>query len=230
MLAPLLAPLLNRAVTAPRWANSARKASPGRTGTIWCTAPGSTMSPGCRPSPKVASLLASQATQRAGLPRAAAPAPVSMTAPLRVTSTPTRRRSMPVTGVSRPPTTSLPEDALSATVSISLIFQSAMRLSTISMAGSTPAMAVSALLVVTPGPASSRPITKAISASTRGCSMVSSGTSSPSSTNMSSSSTPKSGSETPSSSCIGREVSPTLRPRMTRPAPTRRSMLRVWIA
>ncbi len=170
-------------------------------------------------------MLASQATQRAGLPSAAAPAPVSMTAPLRVITIPARRRSKSVTLVSLPPMTSLPDEALSATVSISRIFQSAMRLSTISIAGSTPAMAVSALLVVTPGPARSTPITKAISASTRGCSIVSSGISSPSSTNMSSSSTPKSGSDTPSSSCMGREVSPTLRPRITRPAPTRRSML-----
>ena len=83
---------------------------------------------------------------------------------------------------------------------------------------------------VTPGPARSRAMTKAISASTRGWSSVSSGISSPSSTNMSSSSTPKSGSSTPRSRCIGREVSPTLRPRTTAPAATRRSMLWVWIA
>jgi hypothetical protein len=44
------------------------------------------------------------------------------------------------------------DDALSATVSTSLIFQSATRLSTISIAGSTPAIAASAVPVVTPGP------------------------------------------------------------------------------
>ena len=126
------------------------------------------MSSRCRQAPKAASLFASQATQRAGLPSAAAPAPESMTAPLRVITMPARRRSKSVMRVSLPPMTSLADDALSATVSISLIFQSAIRLSTISIEGSTPAMAASALLVVTPGPARSRPIRKAISASTRG--------------------------------------------------------------
>ena len=38
-----------------------------------------------RPAPNVASLFASQATHRAGLPSAAAPAPVSMTSPFRLT-------------------------------------------------------------------------------------------------------------------------------------------------
>src|SRR5207253_7996288 len=51
-----------RTVTAPRWANSARKTSPGSTGTMRCTAPGRTTSPARSPAPKMASLLASQAT------------------------------------------------------------------------------------------------------------------------------------------------------------------------
>jgi hypothetical protein len=119
---------------------------------------------------------------------------------------------------------------LSATVSTSLIFQSATRLSTISIAGSTPAMAASAVPVVTPGPARSRPMTKAISASTRGCTSVARSTSSPSSTTIVSVSTPKSGSSTPSSFCMGFDVSPTFRPITRCPSATRRSMLIVWIA
>ena len=50
--------------------------------------------------PSSPSVLASQATQRAGLPSAAAPAPLSIGTPLRESSTPTSRRSSAVTGVS----------------------------------------------------------------------------------------------------------------------------------
>src|SRR6185503_20211016 len=55
-----------RTVTAPRWAYSARKTSPGCAGTILWTAPGSTMSPALMPSPRLPSLLASHATQAQG--------------------------------------------------------------------------------------------------------------------------------------------------------------------
>ena len=125
-------------------------------------------------------------------------------------------------GVIRLPRTTLPAEALSATVSASCTRQSAMRLSTISIAGRTPPIAVSASAVVTPGPARSRAITKAISATTRGWRSDSTGTSSPSSTNMSSISMPKSGSVTPSISCRGCEVRPSRQPLIARPASTRR--------
>ena len=62
-----------------------------------------------------------------------------------------------------------PDDALSATVSTSLIFQSATRESTISTAGNAPAIARNADAVFAPGPSRSRSMMKAISASTRGC-------------------------------------------------------------
>src|SRR3954454_2763623 len=91
-----------RTVTGPRLANSARNTSAGWTGTILWTAPGRMMSPALRPSPKLPSLLASQATQRAGFPSAAAPAPVSITSPFRDTTTPRSRRSSSVTGRIRP--------------------------------------------------------------------------------------------------------------------------------
>ena len=115
-------------------------------------------------------------------------------------------------------------------MSTSLIFQSATRLSTISTAGSAPAIAASADAVVTPGPARSRSITKASSASTRGWTSRDSAIRSPSSTNISSVSTPKSGSFTPSRVCMGLLVRPTLRPMTFWPAATRRSMLIDWIA
>src|SRR6185436_6579461 len=220
----------NRTVTGPRCANSARNTSPGATATMACGEPGRMMSPSRSPAPKAPSVLASHATQRAGLPSTAAPAPVCSTSPPRLTMTPTSRRSMWASGVMRPPVTINPDEALSATVSTSLIFQSATRLSTISIAGSTPAMAASAVPVVTPGPARSRPMTKAISASTRGCTSVARSTSSPSSTTIVSVSTPKSGSSTPSSFCMGFDVSPTFRPITRCPSATRRSMLIVWIA
>jgi hypothetical protein len=89
-----------------------------------------------------------------------------------------------------PPVTIRPEEALSATVSTSLIRQSTTRLSTTSTAGRTPAIAASAFAVVTPGPASSRSMTNASSASTRGCTSRDRAISSPSSTTMSSRRTP----------------------------------------
>src|SRR3954449_7743764 len=219
-----------RTVTAPRWAYSARNTSPGCTGTILWTAPGSTMSPALSPSPRLPSVLASHATQRAGLPRIAAPAPVSSSSPFREMATPRRRRSRSATGRIRPPITNSPDDALSATVSTSLIFQSATRLSTTSTAGRTPAMASRATAALMPGPARSRDMTKASSASTRGCTSRDSWIRSPSSTSISSVRTPKSGSSTPSSCCIGFEVRPTLRPITRSPAAVRRSTLMVWIA
>src|ERR1700759_1606877 len=117
------------------------------------TAPGRMTSPARSDAPNVASLFASQATHRAGLPSTAAPAPVSTSSPCRVTIPPTTRRSMSVTLRRLPPTTSRPDDALSATVSTSLICQSATRLSTISTAGRGPGMAVRRGGGGTPGPA-----------------------------------------------------------------------------
>ena len=201
------------------------------TGTILWTAPGQHDVAGAGgPSPKLPSLLASQATQRAGLPRIAAPAPVSMQLPVPGDGH-AEQPQVEVGDRPHPPTeTNSPDDALSATVSTSLIFQSATRLSTISTAGSTPAMASSATAALMPGPARSRAMTKASSASTRGCTSRDSAIRSPSSTIISSVRTPKSGSSTPSSSCIGFEVRPTLRPITRCPAAIRRSMLIVWIA
>jgi len=65
----------------------------------------------------------------------AAPAP-SRDRPSTVSTMPIVRRSRSAIGTSRPPQTTRAEEALSAIVSGSLIFQSATRLSMISSAGS----------------------------------------------------------------------------------------------
>ena len=130
----------------------------------------------------------------------------------------------------RPPVTINPDEALSATVSTSLIFQSATRLSTISIAGITPAMAASAVPVVTPGPGE-------VAAHDEGHLGLDARLHQRGEVHLVavlddhlSVSTPKSGSSTPSSFCIGSDVSPTFRPITRCPSATRRSMLIVWIA
>ena len=78
-------------------------------------------------------MLASQATTASGSPSAAAPAPVSTSSPLRVRVMPTSRMST-LGERARPGSTTAtaPLEARSATVSASLIRQSANRESTIS--------------------------------------------------------------------------------------------------
>jgi hypothetical protein len=66
------------------------------------------------------------------------------------------------------PTIAAPDDALSAIVSTIVIFQSRIRESTISSAGSRYRTALLASLTVTPGPRRGAPRTKAISGSIRG--------------------------------------------------------------
>ena len=75
---------------------------------------------------------------------------------------------MSVIGTTRLEVAIAPLEARSATVSASLIRQSAMRESTISMAATAPAIAACACVTVTPGPSSRSPITKTISASILG--------------------------------------------------------------
>ena len=73
-----------------------------------------------------------------------------------------------------------PLDARSATVSASLIRQSANRESTISTAAVIPAMAARASSTLTPGPARGDRSTNAISASSLGWMNADTGTASPS--------------------------------------------------
>jgi hypothetical protein len=92
--------------------------------------------------------------------------------------------------VGEPPRTTAPDEALSAIVSGSLIFQSATRLSTISIDGSTKSVARMASATVTPGPSSARPRTKATSISARGWRKRDASTASDSHRNMDSSRCP----------------------------------------
>ena len=87
-------------------------------------------------SPLRTIMSASQTAALSGLARQAAPLPVDTASPPRsiVIAQFTRSRRPSFTGVE--PSTNAPEDALSATVSSSLMFQFSMRLPTTSMAGS----------------------------------------------------------------------------------------------
>src|SRR6478752_5518072 len=157
-----------RAVTLPSPANVAVKVSPAATADMAQTAPGSTTWPASRVTPRAPTVLASQTRELTGEPRTAPPAPVPTTSPLRWKVAPARRRSTAPTSVGVDPSTTAPELALSAMVSNRRIFQSWIRLSTISRAGSTKSTARSASCTVTPGPLSGFFSTKAISGSMRG--------------------------------------------------------------
>ena len=131
--------------------------------------PGSTMWPGFERDPESAHRVREpyQATT-AGDPSTAPPAPVPATSPLRWRTQPLSRRSTSRTPTGVLPSTMPPDEALSAIVSRMPICQSRIRLSMISMAGSTKSTAAMASATVTPGPRSGRFSTNAISGSTRG--------------------------------------------------------------
>jgi hypothetical protein len=93
---------------------------------------------------------------------------------------PISRGSAPSSGTSRLETATAPLEARSATVSASLIRQSANLESTISTAAVMPAMARRASSTLTPGPASPDPSTNAISASSFGAMKAPRETASPS--------------------------------------------------
>ena len=118
-------------------------------------------------------MLASQATALTGEPCTAAPVEVLMTSPFFSSTMPASARSSWRGLLRMPPSVSTPHEALSATVSWILIFQSLMRESTISKQGITQSVARSTSAAVTPGPIRSRLSTNATSASARGAIMVS---------------------------------------------------------
>src|SRR5699024_1437135 len=129
--------LANSAVTLPRPAKVAVKTSPGATGTMLVTEPGRTTWPASSRVPRTPTVLASHTRLVSGEPSTAPPAPVPTIWELRLSTQPRRRRSSASSGVGVEPRTKPPELALSAMVSPMVIFQSAMRLSTISRAGRT---------------------------------------------------------------------------------------------
>ena len=95
-------------------------------------------------------------------------------------------------------------------MSASLIFQSAIRESTISTAATSPAVAASACAGVQCGPVRSVARMTPISASTRGAMNRSTGSTAPSRNTPDAKTGPKSGESTPSSCCIGRRRQPQL--------------------
>jgi hypothetical protein len=88
------------------------------------------------------------------------------------------------------PSTNIPDEALSATVSANLMSHPAMRLSTISTAATAYSIERMISAIVTCGDVRSRPMQNAISPSTRGCNSVSAGISSHSAMAMSANSMP----------------------------------------
>ena len=106
---------------------------------------------------------------------------------------PARRRSRLARLIGVLPRTNALLDALSATVSTKRMFQLAMRLPTISMAGSAKPTARISSEATMPASGKSRSITSATSASTLGCINRDQGTGSLSAKAMSENSMPKSG-------------------------------------
>ena len=141
---------------------------PAATSTARHKAPGMIMLPAARVWPNSASLLASHATGSAGWPSTAAPTPFSTAVPFFSSVMPTFARSHAAGEDFSAPSTTRADDALSAIVSASVIFQSRIRVSMISSAGVTYSAAAITSSRVTPGPRSSRDSTNAISGSTRG--------------------------------------------------------------
>ena len=133
-----------------------------------CTSPAGSRAPARASTPKACTLLASQATAVTGLPSTAPAAPCAISVPFCAGSPRCRRCPGPKRAVARPPSTTRADEALSAMVSSSVIFQSRIRQSMISRTGTTKSVARSTSATLTPGPSRRRPRTKATSTSTRG--------------------------------------------------------------
>ena len=118
--------------------------------------------------PNCPSLLASHATEAAGLPHTSAVVPDDTSTPFCSRVMPVRRMSTAPIGIIRPPSINRAEEPLSAMVSGSLIFQSLMRESTISMEGVTHSVASYTSATVIPGPWRDLPRQKDSSPSTLG--------------------------------------------------------------
>ena len=143
--------------------------SPGPTGTDAVTEPGRITCPASSSTPRAPTVLASHTSARSGEPSTAPQAPVPASSPFLCRLHPASRRSTASSAAGLLPSTTPPEEALSAMVSASPIFQSLIRESISSSAGSTKATAAIASATVTPGPRSGRASTNAVSGSTRGC-------------------------------------------------------------
>ena len=176
--------------------------------------------------PSAPSVLASQATALTGEPCTEAPAVVLTISPFFSSTMPASARSIWRGLLRRPPSVKTPQEALSATVSWILIFQSLMRESTISKQGITQSVARSTSAAVTPGPTRSRARTNATSASALGAIRRPMLTASPSLKTMPESRWPKSGWFTPSMSITTLLVTPIFLPTTVSPASRRRWIMR----
>src|SRR3954465_3722400 len=154
--------------TEPSPSKSATKSSPGLASNALVHDPGSTMSPALSRTPKLSTLRASHATAVTGFPSTASLLPLATTSPFRVNTASMLWMSMSLGDTRASPSTQPADDALSAIVSHSLIFQSLMRVSISSMAGAKAAVAASTSSSVQPSPGRSSASTKPTSTSTRG--------------------------------------------------------------
>src|SRR5258708_26894599 len=154
--------------TEPNPAKSATKLLPGGASIARVQDPGNTMSPALSRTPKPSTLRASQATAVTGLPSTASLRPMATTSPLLVSTASILRMSTSLGDTRASPSTQPADDALSAMVSQSLIFQSLILVSISSMDGANAAVAASTSSSVQPAPGRSSARMKPTSASTRG--------------------------------------------------------------
>src|SRR3954454_3494961 len=165
--------LLNRSYsklsrTEPNPAKSATKLLPGGASIARVHEPGNTMSPAFSRTPKPSTFRANQATAVTGLPSTASLRPLATTSPLLVSTAPMLLMSMSFGDTRASPSTQPADEALSAMVSHSLIFQSLMRVSISSMDGANAAVAANTSSSVQPAPGRSSAKMKPTSTSTRG--------------------------------------------------------------
>ena len=126
------------------------------------------MSPALSRTPKPSTLRANQATAVTGLPSTASLRPSATTSPLLVSTASILRMSTSLGDTRASPSTQPADDALSAMVSQSLIFQSLILVSISSMDGANAAVAASTSSSVQPAPGRSSARMKPTSTSTRG--------------------------------------------------------------
>src|SRR6185312_3238821 len=129
--------------TAPKPANSAMNSSPGRASIARVHDPGNTMSPLRSRTPKLSTLRDNHATDVTGFPSTASLRPSATTSPLQVSVASMLLTSMSTGDTRALPSTKPADDALSAMVSHSAIFQSVILVSINSIDGTRASVAAS---------------------------------------------------------------------------------------
>src|ERR1700733_2660342 len=154
--------------TDPSPSKSATKLSPGRASMARVHEPGSTMSPARSRPPKLSTLRASHATAVTGFPSTASLRPSATTSPLLVSTALIDLMSMSAGLTRAAPSTKPAEEALSAMVSHSAIFQSVILVSISSIDGMNASVAASTSSSVQFAPGRAWARMKPTSTSTRG--------------------------------------------------------------